>query len=544
MDPAPSKRERPISESDATLSAVKRIRLDVDEEVDRKQCAQLGSDSVTSQEQQCFPSEIQALPHVLKLIETMLLTPDEAITEAAKTGQSEWAQQILRRFECDTSEAFYQAAIRGDSVITEILLDKFLRYMNEQAIQKTEQAMQRAAKAAAEIGQLQIVQLLFSEIYIYRRAFTPMITAARDILDTATASGSLEVVKYMVNHAVSRQYMDEYSIFPEGDTLTRAIMGGQMEVVDFLLKYRGLRWNLRKAFLAAMDRGDKELTERIYNIYPQQFHNNSLFAYVAASGNLEAVKYLYNNGHDDEESVGKALKGAGGCKTGVEILKFLLDTGRVTQSAIDEAFQRAARQENMDVVTLVYNTKLVSQQGINRAFATVKNVAAMRLMYDNEKISERSLLRAFKLSTSRNGVHTVEILKFLYKEKCISSDLISNAFVAAVRNQQTELVHILRDDTRVTDQALSSAFGIAAIRDDTALVKLLYDYQRVSHGSLLKAFREATRHGRLEMAKVIVAFLFDEQHVPLVFKHRAFVLAVRLGFKPVVLLLCERKTDG
>ncbi|KAG3097873.1 hypothetical protein PI124_g15554 [Phytophthora idaei] len=385
--------KRVRSESDAAQpDAIKRIQSGGDGGGEHQELAQLGSDSATSLERakwQCFPAEIQALPHVLKLIETMLMTPDEAILEATKTGQSQWALKILGDFECDTSEAFYQAAIRGDTAITQMLIDKFLDDVDGQVLKKTAQAMQRAV-AAAETGRLQIVQLLFPEIFVYRRAYTPRFMAARDILDAAAASGSLEIVKFMIEHAEEKRYVDR------------------------------LRWNLQRAYIAAMKRGDKDLSERIYDIYPRQFNEKNLFAGLAASGYLEAVKYLFNSGHDDEEAVGKAFKSAGGCKTGVAILEFLLGTGRVKQNAIVKAFQKAcARQENMDVVTQLYNTKQVSQQGINRAFATVNSVAAMRLMYDNEKILDGSLIGAFKKSTNRGGGDTIGILKFLSKESVL-----------------------------------------------------------------------------------------------------------------------------
>ncbi|KAG6962805.1 hypothetical protein JG688_00008430 [Phytophthora aleatoria] len=522
--------KRVRSKSDAAQpDAIKRIRSGGDG----------GSVSATSLERakwKCFPAEIQALPHVLKLIETMLMTPDEPILEATKTGQSEWALEILGDFECDTSEAFYQAAIRGDTVITQMLIDKFLDDVDGQVLKKTAQAMQRAAVAAAETGRLQIVKLLFPEIFVYRRAYTPRFMAARDILDAAAASGSLEIVKFMIEHAEEKQYVDRYSFFPEVDTLTRGIVGGHAE---------RLRWNLQRAYIAAMKRGDKDLSERIYDIYPRQFNGKNLFAGLAASGYLEAVKYLFNSGHDDEEAVGKAFKSAGGCKTGVAILEFLLGTGRVTQNAIDKAFQKAcARQENMDVVTQLNNTKQVSQQGINRAFATVNSVAAMRLMYDNEKISDGSLIGAFKKSTNRGGGDTIGILKFLSKEKCIPPELISHTFVAAVKNQQMELIDTLRCNTRVTDQALSDAIEIAATRGDAVLLKLLYDHQRVSHDVLLKAFRETARHGHFETAKVIVSFLSVGQHVPQEYTHKAFVVAARLSTMPLMETMCENRTAG
>ncbi|KAF4136215.1 hypothetical protein GN958_ATG14600 [Phytophthora infestans] len=156
---------------------------------------------------------------------------------------------------------------------------------------------------------------------------------------------------------------------------------------------------------------------------------------MAASGNLKAVNYLYKNGHDDEEAVGKA-------------------------------FTEAAGSRNQPDV------------------CTVSNAAAMILMCDNEEISDRSLIRAFKIPTNRNGEGDLEVL--VQGKMCFLET--HQPGIRGCCDESTDGTHL--HDTRVTDRALSEAFEVAATRDDAALLGLLYDPQRVSNGVLLKAFNE------------------------------------------------------
>jgi hypothetical protein len=250
---------------------------------------------------QCLPPQILALPHVTKLIETLLLTPDEAITEAARTGQADWALELLSYHYCDISTAIHHAVHRCDAVMVKILLDVFIDEMEPESKQKAVHALNEGVGAAAGLGYVHIVELLAGEIMYSRRGFRTI----RDALDEAAAKGQLQVVKFLIDHAEQIGYIDRYRMYPEVDTLTHAIRGGNMAVVDLLLMHPRLRWNLEGAFDAAMKRDDKGLAERIYQMYPVQFRGKNLFPQLAASGNLEAVKYLYCNGHDDIKSVAR-----------------------------------------------------------------------------------------------------------------------------------------------------------------------------------------------------------------------------------------------
>ncbi|ETL93129.1 hypothetical protein L917_08635, partial [Phytophthora nicotianae] len=71
-----------------------------------------------------FPDEILALLHVLKLIDTLAMTPEDALQEAVATRQTEWIKQLLGRFDCALTDAVVQAATLGLRDIVELLLNK------------------------------------------------------------------------------------------------------------------------------------------------------------------------------------------------------------------------------------------------------------------------------------------------------------------------------------------------------------------------------------------------------------------------------------
>ncbi|KAG7381287.1 hypothetical protein PHYBOEH_011103 [Phytophthora boehmeriae] len=71
-----------------------------------------------------LPAQILALPHVCERIHELLKTPEEALKEAATTGQVQWLQRLLERFECDVSDAAMAAAAKGHVEIVRLLLPR------------------------------------------------------------------------------------------------------------------------------------------------------------------------------------------------------------------------------------------------------------------------------------------------------------------------------------------------------------------------------------------------------------------------------------
>ncbi|ETP16454.1 hypothetical protein F441_08932, partial [Phytophthora nicotianae CJ01A1] len=203
----------------------------------------------------------------------------------------------------------------------------------------------------------------------------------------------------------------------------------------------------------------------------------SLFIGLAESGHIDAVKYLYNSEWDDPGLVGRAFASAA-CGAEMQVVKFLIATDRVSSEAFDKAFKLACSgYQTFNVVALLYCLKRVSQQGIDRAFAVAHDVAVVKLLYENEKISDHAVTVAFTRSLNSLNQHFIpfEIIKFLHKLPCIPSSLIDEAFVRAAQGQKTDTIEVLRDDSHLTSKAKGDAFVDAFKCQGVEIMKELYD---------------------------------------------------------------------
>lgn len=64
-----------------------------------------------------FPVGITALPHVMKQIDRLLMTPEEALVDAAATADMEWLSSLLRKSNCAAGRALVAAASRGHALV-------------------------------------------------------------------------------------------------------------------------------------------------------------------------------------------------------------------------------------------------------------------------------------------------------------------------------------------------------------------------------------------------------------------------------------------
>ncbi|KAG7380857.1 hypothetical protein PHYPSEUDO_006718 [Phytophthora pseudosyringae] len=101
-----------------------------------------------------LPDVIRALPHVLRLIDMLLMSPKEAATEAARTGQSDWLD------ECDVKDALLGAAASGH---LDILIHYYIEPSDEEQMKEMAAVIQRAARRAADGGHLDVIQFLLLE---------------------------------------------------------------------------------------------------------------------------------------------------------------------------------------------------------------------------------------------------------------------------------------------------------------------------------------------------------------------------------------------
>ncbi|KAK1941398.1 hypothetical protein P3T76_007264 [Phytophthora citrophthora] len=145
-----------------------------------------------------------------------------------------------------------------------------------------------------------------------------MVDEFQKVFVEGAVNGQLEVVKFMVEHAAANNCRLGS---PFSDTVSRVILAGHVHMAEFLLNLRDVYWDLKKAFIAAVDKDQVPLADRIRGLY-----GPDLFIHLASSGGVTAVEYLYKNGCNDSELVGQAfIYAAGEAQNGV--VKFLAGTG-------------------------------------------------------------------------------------------------------------------------------------------------------------------------------------------------------------------------
>lgn len=131
-------------------------------------------------------------------------------------------------------------------------------------------------------------------------------------------------------------------------------------MASYLLNERAILWNLKKAFVTALEKGQPAFAERIYEVYPQQMRGRNFFVELARSGLLGAVTYIYTKGYNEPGFIGRACASAAR-RAHIDVVKFLISSNRVSSEAFDMAFKRACSGCNtIDVAMFLYNLKRFS----------------------------------------------------------------------------------------------------------------------------------------------------------------------------------------
>ncbi|KAE8982455.1 hypothetical protein PF011_g21606 [Phytophthora fragariae] len=241
----------------------------------------------------------------------------------------------------------------------------------------------------------------------------------------------------------------------ECSALARAISGGHKVVVEYLLILEGCSWDFRAAFVAAVDAGDKALADRIYVQTPEK---DELFIMLSCRGNLDALKYLYETGHNDAKLIGQAFVKTTNWE-GNDTLEFLLGTGRVSSEAFEKGFETAVESawDRVNMVQFFLDKKRASAKAINKAFVVVQDSDILKMLLEREHIWDESIRAVFEQATgnlseydSRRGQSGVRIIKLLHVKDCIPSNMIGKAFVVAAEKGQSDLVALLRRDGRIS----------------------------------------------------------------------------------------------
>lgn len=140
-----------------------------------------------------------------------------------------------------------------------------------------------------------------------------------------------------------------------------------------------------------------------------------------------------------------------------------------------KVFECASKWGFTETVLYLYSLKRASSQMINRWFEVATEVDVLKLLSENEKISEESVITAFNKSARCTYNHNVKIVKFLYKQECIPSDSIGKSFVGAVDHDQTDVLELLQNDSRLLSKTVDEGFVKAVSRDEEDVATTLYD---------------------------------------------------------------------
>jgi hypothetical protein len=323
---------------------------------------------------------------------------------------------------------------------------------------------------AARHGSLPLLKYVFDACYNSTSRYGGMISAAE--------SGQLEVVKYL-HERCSAELVDEEECCanPINCPLVVAIRHGRTEVVEYLYSNGGYSsYSLEEALVAAVAYGPLELVKQFYEdgLYKSAPSLTEAFEYAASGGKVEIMEYLQGLGGCNPTSFEKALVNA--AKYGrVEAIEYLYAVHgyEVAPACGNEAFTTAAAFGRLDAVKLLDRKQHVSADTVVDTFKRTANHQEMNT-FDGGRI---------------------EVMEFLLGKGCISTEKISEAFVAAAYNQCIDVVQYLFAKVPHSPSVIGAAFQEAASYCRLDLTKFLLQTGDVSPDAVEKAFLKAIRTG-------------------------------------------------
>ncbi|EGZ18598.1 hypothetical protein PHYSODRAFT_332347 [Phytophthora sojae] len=322
-----------------------------------------------------LPVEIQKLPLVLQRAAALWMTPEDAVLQAAASGQSGWLKQLLNEFMGTLEHAAATATSEGNTLQTVLQLlheldDPCRRCFGSDTIA----TLEKAAIIAARSGHLDTVELLLRSLEVRGKVREE---AAWKVLEEAAVHGHLAVVQFASRYVIRTPSDDERCT--DSKAVSLAIAGGYVDVVVYLLRYP---WNVASAFMEAVRKQQHVIAEKIYQVFPFYFEGKNLFVEMAGDGFLIAVQYLYERGHNDENLVQDAfLKAATGMTRRTEVMEFLIGTGRVLEEVFDTAFEAVATSGSVSTVTFLYEQQFASLRGIYRAFERAGSLSVTKFLF-------------------------------------------------------------------------------------------------------------------------------------------------------------------
>ncbi|GMF30166.1 unnamed protein product [Phytophthora lilii] len=369
----------------------------------------------------------------MKAIDSLLMTPQEAVVEAAKTNQLKWLQDLLGQHAFKVLNVALVDAARDGSVEAVKVLT--LKVIGDQTgtLQSTKfEVLKSAAIAAAGNGHLPVVELLFSELNAYERHdksedeedsdyddtageySSSCHDGAQEIFDAAAANGHLRVAHFVANCA-------PVTFSHESHALHLAVVGGYVDIVRFLLETAKYTWAHTETLELAVDEGHHRIAELIYAGWPNN-RGECLLSYLAQQGNTKLVAYLY---------------------------KF----ARAEPEVIEDAFIKAARHGRTDVVAFMLDNGPISSEAFNLGF--------------EDAAAAGSIIAAFRSAAESIGGNTdyhtqrknIKILEILSKGQCIPREDINNVVARATRAYQPSILKSFGNDYRLSPETFAKAFS-------------------------------------------------------------------------------------
>ncbi|EGZ18583.1 hypothetical protein PHYSODRAFT_332337 [Phytophthora sojae] len=267
-----------------------------------------------------LPSELQALEHVVQQIQEFSMTMEEAIMEAVRTGDVQWLEKLMEDDCYNVCDAAVVGAKNGDIDVVRCLLESI--YDPEERNEVAWEVLQ----AAAEHGHCGVIDL----------------ACPVERVDSYTQPlGSL------AKH--------------RSDALCAAVVNWHADVVDLLLDPYEYHWDIGKALDDAIRVENQPIVVMIYRAYPEFVEKDeeepdapaSILGDAAEGGQLNAVKYLLEHGHDsiEEESRAFILAAKGNHP---EAMAFFRDRVRISVESLNMAFERAAYFGSTEAVKFLH----------------------------------------------------------------------------------------------------------------------------------------------------------------------------------------------
>ncbi|KAG2836101.1 hypothetical protein PC113_g20092 [Phytophthora cactorum] len=166
----------------------------------------------------------------------------------------------------------------------------------------------------------------------------------------------------------------------------------------------------------------------------------------------------------------------------------------------------------LETTAFLCRNRCSSRRAVTSAFKATRRFTMIKYLYETKRVSKEAIIDAFKREArSIRYTHDedqVQIVKLLYKEKCISPEVIGEALVIA-RHGKTEVVELLCVDPHIRVEVLRHAFVAAADQNNSILMRSLYVKQQITSDAISTVFVRAAYSGRLKVGRHDVLQLVD-----------------------------------